>query len=66
MAAARVTPMIDLPSWVYCECTIFCIADMQEAKRQANSQVGQSLDGKLGMCLQDLHPLSTAKDLSLT
>lgn len=66
MAAARVIPWTALPSWDHCECTAFCLADMQEAKSQANSQVGQSLDGKLGTCLQDLHPLSMAKDLSLT
>lgn len=66
MVAARVTPRIALPTWDHCECTIFCLADMQEAKRQANSQVGQSLDDKLATHLQDLHPLSIAKDLNLT
>lgn len=66
MAAARVTPKTALPSWDHCECTILCLADTQEAKRQSNSQVEQRLDSKLGTCLQDLHPLSIAKHLSLT
>lgn len=59
-------PSIALPGCDHCECTIFCLADMQEAKRQASSQVGQSLDGTMGTCIQDFHHLSIAKDLSLT
>jgi len=62
MAAARVTPRTGLPSWDRCEGPIFCLSDMQEAKRQVNSQVGQSLDGRLGTCLQDLRPLSIEKN----
>ena len=47
MAAARLTPRTALPRWDHCKCTIFCLADMQEAKWQANSLVGQPLDGNV-------------------